>query len=108
VSEDEFYERVLRAGISLGLSVKETYALTLYELEQIRQVRKKTDQAKFNSQLSLEHLNAQLNSWAFSTHPERMPSVNKLLHKEPEEVVQDHKAILKLARAAGIGCPPTR
>jgi hypothetical protein len=104
VSEDEFYERVLRGGLSLGLSVKDTYASTLYELEQIRQIRKKTTQAEFNSQLSLEHLNAQLNSWAFSTHPERMPSVESLIRKKVEPVKKPAQMKLEAAKL-GIRVP---
>lgn len=88
--------------------MKEIYSLTLYELDQIGFIKKKINQLEYNSKVSLEYLNAQLNSWAFSAHPDRMPSLDKLLHKEKEDVVQDHKKILEMAKAAGIACPPTR
>jgi hypothetical protein len=68
-------------------------------------VRQKVAQDDYNSQIALEHMNASLNSWAFSSHPERMPSVNKLLHKTDAEVATTHDEVKKLLQAAGLPGP---
>jgi hypothetical protein len=71
----------------------------------MRIVKRRQSQADYNSQITLEHLNASLNSWAFSSHPEKMPSVERLLHKTEEQVVTSHEEIKKLLQAAGLPCP---
>jgi len=85
------------------MSVKETYASTLYELEQIRQIHERQAESTQVRSLSNLHTLAGLISWAVN-EPKHMPSLQSLLPKKMRKP-PDLSKMKKEAAALGIRVP---